>query len=133
MADDDWDVVNMVVSNTIRYQRLTADEKRKADAICQAYIHNEMSDSDDPFDDDADETDLTYRPEHHEDDVEIGANVEIDSDQFDENDDDQINMICEEASAIVALPYSESDAAHFASKNDRTWYKDPPPSSRMCS
>ncbi|KAK9730932.1 hypothetical protein QE152_g14128 [Popillia japonica] len=53
MTDDDWDVVkvvNMVVNDTIRYQRLTADEKRKADAICQAYIHDEMSDSDDPFD-----------------------------------------------------------------------------------
>ncbi|KAK9681167.1 hypothetical protein QE152_g38516 [Popillia japonica] len=59
MADDDWDVVNMVVNNTTRYQRLTADEKRKTDAICQAYTHDEMSDTDDPFDDDADETDLT--------------------------------------------------------------------------
>ncbi|KAK9711779.1 hypothetical protein QE152_g25253 [Popillia japonica] len=101
----------MVVNNSTRYQRLTADEKRKADAICQPYIHDEMSDSDDPFDDDADEADLTYRPEHDEDvsNVEVGANVEIDSDQFDENEDDEINMICEEASvAIVTLPHCES-------------------------
>ncbi|KAK9730774.1 Transposase IS4 [Popillia japonica] len=41
-------------------------------------------------------------------------------------------MICEEASAaIVALPHSESDAAHFVSKNGKTWYKNPPPSRRI--
>lgn len=97
LEDDGWDVVDIVLNNTTRYQRLTAAEKRKFDAKYQAYMEAEMSDNDDPFDDGDDNTDLTYRPEGdmYVSDAEVEANVEIDDDQFDEDDDDQVETIRE--------------------------------------
>lgn len=55
-------------------------------------------------------------------DVESEVNVEMNDDEFNEDDDDEIEHLCEEAAtASASRHWAEIDAAHFISKNDTKW------------
>lgn len=123
MSESDWDITDMVLRNTSRYQQMTEEERRIIDSRFASFLDEDNDDyvgveieGDDTADMVGDPGDAT--------DVEDEAHVEINV-ATDEDDDDY--------EEVADQPGVVGDSTYFYSKNGTKWHKDPPPCSRIRS
>lgn len=128
MAASDWDIADMVLRNSSRYQRMSEEEKRIVDSRFASFLDEENDDYDGAQIEGDTEGDIDMADRRGDaSDVEEDAHVEINVDT-DEDDDDEELLFHEEGED---QPRVVDDLTYFYSKNGIKWDKDPPASSRI--